>query len=492
MRKITADIHDLKGPHNRFYAKCIGAGRAGELMRYVPMKQLAQMQEECPFEYIRFHGLFHEEMNLVNRDKDGKLTFCFQYYDLLFDALLEHHIRPIVELGLMPDIMAKEEAYVFWWKMNKSMPKDLDEWSQLIEAVVRHFTYRYGEEEVKKWYFEVWNEPNHGGFFTESKNPEAYYMLYDRAAAAVKKVNPEYKVGGPATAGVLWIQETIEHCKQNNVPIDFISCHEYGVKGDFDPDGQAVTVLRDIDHIARNVTRAGKLCHEEGLEFLITEWSSSYSSRDAVHDSYFNAPYILHTIKHVNGHADMLSYWVFTDIFEEVTPPMTPFHGGFGLMNVQSIPKPAYNAYTFLHCLGDTELNCADEESFVCKSEDGVQILLWNIIQPDLTGTNNRDYFGRVLPAEELSDVPVELAGFEPDKEYEITCEMIGFKAGDAYTAYLEGNFTETPTREETAELIEKAKPDKYSLEVVADAEGRLIFTVPQTENCVDLITVKF
>lgn len=297
MRKIKANINDIKGPHNRYYANCVGAGRAGEVMRYVPMKQLAQLQKECPFHYIRFHGLFHEEMNLVDRDENGKLTFCFQYWDLLFDTLLEHQIRPVVELGLMPRTMAKDEAYVFWWQMNKSMPKDINEWSELVEAVVRHVTYRYGEEEVKKWYFEVWNEPNHPGFFTESKNPAAYYMLYDYAAHAVKKVNPAYKVGGPATAGVLWIQETIDHCRQNNVPIDFISCHEYGVKGDFDPDGQAVTVLRDINHIARNVSRVGKLCHEQGLEFLITEWSASYSSRDAVHDSYFSAPYLLHTIK---------------------------------------------------------------------------------------------------------------------------------------------------------------------------------------------------
>ena len=96
------------------------------------------------------------------------------------------------------------------------------------------------------------------------------------------------------------------------------------------------------------------------------------------------------------------------------------------------------------------------------------------------------------MPIVSVQDVPVELAGFEPDKEYKIICEMIGYKAGDAYTAYLEGNFTETPTRAEVEALREMAKPVKYELEAVADAEGRLVFTVPQTENCVDLVIIKF
>ena len=138
MRTIKAHVNLEKGKLDRYFSACIGAGRAAEVMRHIPMQQLKKMQKECPFRYIRFHGLFHEEMNIVRRNKDGSLTFCFQYVDLLFDSLLEANIRPIVELGLMPEIIAKEQAYVFWWKMNKSMPKDIGEWEALIEALPRH------------------------------------------------------------------------------------------------------------------------------------------------------------------------------------------------------------------------------------------------------------------------------------------------------------------------------------------------------------------
>ena len=490
MRKITANIQNEKGILNRFFANCIGAGRAGEVMRHIPMQQLQKIQTECPFRYIRFHGLFHEEMNIVSRDENGTIVFCFHYVDMLFDMLLETGIRPLVEIGLMPDAMAKDEAYVFWWKMNKSMPKNIKEWEALIDAFIRHITYRYGEEEIKKWYFEIWNAPNHKGFFTEYQNIDAYFTLYDSAARTIKSVNPEYKVGGPATAGMQWIKETIEHCRQNNIPLDFITSHSYGIKGDFDPEGNAIVYLPNIDKVSNEIRVHGEICKKAGLPLFITEWSSSYSPTDAIHDSYFNAPYVLRAIKRSEGYADMFSYWVYTDIFEENAPPAKSFHGGFGLMNMHSIPKPTYYAYTFLHRLGDTELFSDDEDSYVCKSDDGVQILLWNVKTPE-TNEGNRKYFSRPLPAKKMDDTAIEIGGLTPNTEYSVSTETIGYRSGDAYNAYLDGNFTELPTREETAELIEKSKPKKNVFKITADKNGTLSFAIPQTENSADLVTIE-
>lgn len=489
MRTITANIHQEKGKLDRFFSACIGAGRAGEVMRHIPMQQLKQMQAECPFRYIRFHGLFHEEMNIVHRNEDGSLSFCFQYVDLLFDSLLEADIRPIVELGLMPEIMAKEQEYVFWWKMNKSMPKEIKEWEALIEALVRHLTYRYGEEEIKNWYFEVWNEPNHRGFFTEYQNMDAYFELYDAAARAVKIVNPAYRVGGPATAGMKWIDELIEHCKEKNIALDFITSHSYGIKGDFDPEGNAIVYLPNVDKVSREIRQHGRICHDAGLPLIITEWSSSFSPTDFIHDNYYNAPYLLRAIKQSAGYADMFSYWTYTDIFEENGPPTKPFHGGFGLINTQSIPKPTYYAYCFLHKLGDTELLCEDKDAYVCKSEKEVQVLFWNIkCTPEKT--DNRKHFSKDLKAPSLPDAKISLDGFEPNKEYTVTRETIGYRMGDAYTAYLDMKLTELPTREETAELVEKAKPEKTVFTVRADENGTLAFTVSQTENEADLLII--
>ena len=135
MRQITVNVNCKKGKLNRYFQRCIGAGRAAEVMRYTAFEQLKQIQKDIGFEYIRFHGLFHEEMGIVQRMPGGKLLFNFQYVDLLFDSLLEIDLRPVVELGLMPDTMGEEKKYVFWWKMNISMPKDMSEWESLLNLV---------------------------------------------------------------------------------------------------------------------------------------------------------------------------------------------------------------------------------------------------------------------------------------------------------------------------------------------------------------------
>jgi len=382
MRIIRANVGQEKGKLNRYFCKCIGAGRAAEVMRYVAFEQLKQIQEDIHFEYIRFHGLFHEEMGVVRRGADGKLVYNFQYMDLLFDSLLSIGLRPVVELGLMPDILGCEKRYVFWWKMNISMPNDIKEWYELVEATVRHFTYRYGEEEVKKWYFEIWNEPNHRGFFTESQNIDKYFELYDSAARAVKSVCKEYRVGGPATAGIAWVRETIEHCHKENVPLDFLSTHNYPGRVAFDPDGTRQVYLSSLDELTDGFCKRGELCHENGYPLLITEWSASASPRDGVHDSYFSAPLILRAIKRCEGKVDMFSYWAYTDIFEEPGVPTTPFHGGFGLVANGCIPKPTFWTFAFYKKLKEKAGSCVyrDDNCVIVKTGDGeYRGILWNM-----------------------------------------------------------------------------------------------------------------
>lgn len=490
MRQIKADINSVKGKLNRYFSECIGAGRAAEVMRHAAYEQLCTLQRESHFNYIRFHGLFHDEMAVAYRAADGKIRYNFQYVDLLFDSLLDAEIRPVVELGLMPEALAATQERVFWWQMNKSMPKEMSEWYDLVYETVKHFTARYGECEVKKWYFEVWNEPNLAGFFTDSDKPESYFRLYDAAARAVKAVCADYRVGGPATAGPNWIDELLVYCKEHSTPIDFISAHQYGVEGAFDENGTRLTRIKPINYIIDIIKDAGDKCHKMGLPLLMTEWSTSYSCRDPIHDSYYSSAYILEVIKRCEGYADMLSYWVYTDIFEEVEPAKTMFHGGFGLFTVRSVPKPSYHTYRMLASLADTELNSTDPSSYICKDDEKLQILFWNNATPDIGDEVNLKYFKKPLPAAKLEDATVEIAGLEPGKSYEVTLESIGYRMGDCYNAFLDGGYGEHLTREETAELIEKSKPKKVSYTKSADACGTLVLTVAQSENQSDMITV--
>ncbi len=176
------------------------------------------------------------------------------------------------------------------------------------------------------------------------------------------------------------------------------------------------------------------------IELHYTEFNSSPSSRDPIHDTYQNAAWLLTTLKRTEGIASSMSYWTFTDIFEEAGPAMTSFHGGFGLLNLQGIKKPSFYSYKFLRQLGEIELMNSDSGSWVCKNKSGIQILFWNMQLPfNDTTVFNEIYFRKIIPAEDAGTVSVKIANV-PNGKYDLLVYKVGYHSNDAYTAYLEKN----------------------------------------------------
>jgi len=442
IRTISVDVNNTKGPLNTMFNECIGAGRANEGLRADWQQQLSETKKDCGFRYIRFHGLLTDDMAVYRIDRNGNPEYNYMYVDALFDYLLSIGIKPFVELGFMPQALASGKQTIFWWRGNVTPPKDYDKWAALVRNITEHFTERYGVDEVKTWYFEVWNEPNLSpGFWTGTQ--EEYFKLYKYSVTAIKSVNKAYRVGGPATAGAAWVPEMIDFCSKNNLPIDFISTHSYGVnQGFLDEYGNTGTVLSKNEMaVSGDVINSRKQIVNSAfpnLELHYTEWSASYTPSDPIHDSYHEAAYILQKLKQVGNAANSMSYWVFTDIFEESGPRFTPFHGGFGLMNTQGIKKPAYFAFKFLNQLGKIELLNADPASWTCKDENGnVQVLAWDYTYtlPD-DSVNNQEYYIRDLPSKSKGKIEIKVAGLKNGK-YKLEIYKTGYQVNDAYADYL-------------------------------------------------------
>jgi xylan 1,4-beta-xylosidase len=441
-RIINVDFSKTAGPLNTFFKECVSAGRANEGLRADWQQQLAYVKKECGFRYIRMHGLLTDDMAVYKEDKNGNPEYNFMYVDVLFDFLHSIGIKPFVELGFMPGALASGNQTIFWWRGNVTPPKDYEKWAALIRTLTQHFTERYGADEVKSWYFEVWNEPNLSpGFWTGSQ--QDYFRLYQYTAQAIKSVNKDYRVGGPATAGAAWEPELIDYCHKNNVPIDFISTHAYGVKqGYLDEFGNSGTVLdKNPMSVSGEVLESRKEIARSpmpDLELHYTEWSASYTPADPIHDSYHEAAYVLQKLKQVGSAANSMSYWVFTDIFEEAGPRFTPFHGGFGMLNIQGINKPVFYAYQFMNRLGNIELMNNDSASWVCRDTTGnIQALVW-----DFTNTHpgdsvhNQDYYIRDLPAITKGKMQLNITNV-PKGAYALEVYKVGYRSNDAYSSYL-------------------------------------------------------
>lgn len=495
-RVITIDYRQEKGKFNTFFKECVGAGRANEGLRADWQQQLRLVREECGFRYIRMHGLLCDDMGVYREDRTGNPQYNYQYIDVLYDFILSIGMKPFVELGFMPSALASGDRTIFWWKGNVTPPKDYQRWEKLIEHLVRHFTDRYGPEEVKSWYFEVWNEPNLTPYFWTGTQDD-YFKLYKHAAQAIKRVNPAYRVGGPATAGAAWESELIEFCHKNNVPIDFISTHSYGVEaGYLDQYGETGTILskdpwsvsKDVIESRREIA-ASPMPH---LELHYTEWSSSYTPADPIHDSYHQAAYILEKIKQVGDAAQSMSYWVFTDIFEEAGPRFTPFHGGFGLLNYQGIKKPAYHAFAFLNKMGEIELANNDTRSRACKNENGdLQILCWDFTFTLPDSINNQDYYIRDLPARPKGTLALDVNGI-PQGKYILETYRIGYQHNDPYSSYIQLNRPDQLTPLQVEFLKNQSSGQPTAREIIEiNPQGQYRREVPLHENDVYLFVIK-
>lgn len=495
-RPVIVDVDQVKGELNPFFKISVGAGRANEGLRADWQQQLAEIKRDADFRYIRMHGLLTDDMGVYKIDAQGREHYNFQYIDSLYDYILSIGMKPFVELGFMPSALASGDKTIFWWRGNVTPPHSYEKWETLIKKLVEHWTARYGADEVASWYFEVWNEPNLDGFWAGTQAD--YFKLYAHSARAIKSVDSRYRVGGPATAGAAWIPEMIAYCVTNKVPLDFVSTHSYGVnQGFLDEYGSTGTVLsKDELAVARDVLKNRKEISESampGLELHYTEWSSSYTPADPTHDSYHQAAYILQKLKQTGNAAQSMSYWVFTDIFEEPGPRFEAFHGGFGLMNVHGIKKPAYFAYQFLNRLAPVELISSDAQSIATKDKNGnVQLLMWDSTNRLPDGINNQQYFKQDLPPAEKGELDIHLKNLKKGR-YKLVVSTVGYKQNDAYTAYIGMGSPAQLTKAQVAELksLATGKPTEEKI-VKIKKDGQFKWKLSLRENDVYLVELIF
>ncbi|MEU8279959.1 beta-xylosidase [Microbispora bryophytorum] len=505
---------DSAFPH--VWSRCIGAGRANEALRADWQRQFADIVEACGVRYIRFHGVFHDDMFVYRESYGGGFgpdaplaepVYTFSYVDKVFDFILDCGVRPFVELGFMPRELATVTETLFWWGAHGSPPKDMARWVELVTRSVEHWIDRYGLDEVREWRFEVWNEPNLVPHFWTGTKTE-YFELYEQTVTAIKNIDPALKVGGPATSVFVpdarykgeaedraathetaaasdvdaldwrpvWIEDFIVWCAERGLPIDFISTHTYPTDFAFAADGEAVHITRYADATFDDLTLLRELVGSSAYpdaEIHITEWSTSPSSRDFIHDTVFAATSITRSYLQCATLADSISYWTFTDVFEEGGAGIGPFHGGFGLVNEGGVHKPTFHAFTMLERLGD-RLLLATSDGVVTRDSrtSAVSAVFFNY--PDdmgMKGLRAQNSYAATRALAEMGPsrrIRHSIGGLEPGSAFLV--EIVDWEHGNVAEAWYRLGSPLNPSRAESEHLSK-----------VADSLLRFTLTVPGT-----------
>ena len=337
---LTSKTSHIKTP----ILNCVGSGHASLSLRQDYRDHLKSTVRDIGFKHVRFHGILDDDMSTY---LNGHANLYNVYNSL--DFFLANNVRPIIELGFMPELLASNSSQtVFHYEGGISAPKDWGAFIAFITEFTAGMVDRYGLEEVRTWRFEVWNEPNCGFYVDETccgpecGNKAAYFELYENTAKAVKRVDKDLQVGGPATAQLSWLPEFIAFTQQNQVPVDFISSHLY-------PTDPVVPYTMDgfMDAIAASADVAAGI----NVPLVITEFNSGLGVPG--YDGPFGAAAVFH--QHLASQAvknlDTLSFWTFTDVFEEQGLISSPYYEEspkFGMQTLYGVPKPSYRAFQFI------------------------------------------------------------------------------------------------------------------------------------------------
>lgn len=411
-------------PNKKHWQFCVGSGHALLALRTDYTRQLKFIHDTLGIQYVRFHGIFDDDMSTMNSlavqmpvpGAERFTEYNFRACGVAYDNVLSAGMKPFVELSFMPRELAEDpdKTGAFYYRPIDCMPKDLSAWQEYIRQFIRFLLHRYGEEEVRTWYFEVWNEPDLNPVFFRGSRDD-YFRLYEATARAIKEVDPALRVGGPSTSGSKWVRSFRAFCEKNDVPLDFLSTHQYagdplgGVEDQGDPtndNDQAAPAGEEImreymQHMADALKDLPDGTFLDGFRAIMpdksettdipndvfiqnsaivrkqagpyplfyTEWNENAGFSSWTNDTRKVAAYDVKTALDVVDNVDGSSIWCFSDIFEELHPFPQPFHGGFGMLSQDGIPKPVYYALRMLAETGSERIDLGENAT---KGEVGI------------------------------------------------------------------------------------------------------------------------
>ena len=383
------------------------------------------------------------------------------------NRLLAAGMRPIMELSFMPTGLATNG--------DKSPPKDYNEWKNFIAAVAKRCIEKYGQDDVSKWYWEVWNEPDYVGFWNNT-DMDAYYTLYDNTVAALVSVIPNVLVGGPATTGAYAVSAFLKHTKSAGTRVNFVSCHNY-------PGGDAKGKVADANNLVEDSdTRINAIISNgystDDVKSFNTEWNSSYNGQgghvgDVITsmDNHWNVGFILKAVKlladKTSGDkpvAEVFSYWALTDVFDEGSGTdgihMTsksngnlPFDGVFGLMTFQGMRKASWNAFKMLNYTGSKRLQSSggtgtqdgiDAMATASDNGDAIQIIVYNYYKTLNTASGSGDSV-----TVQVNNLPAPLA----NKEIFVTQFVVDENHSNPYSVWVKQGKVANPSEANWREM---------------------------------------
>ncbi|MDF2859272.1 MAG: beta,4-xylosidase with transcriptional regulator of AraC/XylS family, partial [Neobacillus sp.] len=500
IKQVSISVQDKASQIVHFWKKLTTIGRAYDCLRSDLQQQIAMAARELNFQYIRFHGIFSDEMRIIAVNSDRSISYCWQYMDTFLDFLQEVRIRPFFDLTFMPSALKSKDVSIFWYKGNISAPRDIKAWLDLVRNFVRHCINRYGIDEVRLWYFEIWNEPD----FMWAGTKEEYFIFLQETIQALLEIDGELRVAGPSILqnskfSSMTISEIVDFINEKKIKMPYFTYHIYG-ENDFylnNKDGM-IPLLGGLDFVKECIDSYSseiKKLKYPVKEIHITEFNISAVRKNYLLDTMFPACYIINSALRNLGKLDSLGFWTLSDIFEENDQLSPPFGGGFGMITTEGIKKPSYYAYFFLNMLGDELLELTDD-MVITRRGGSIQILAYNYLFYDklfLSGDRSSLSFEHrydVFEDKPPLNISFQLSGLSG--KYRETRYTLDRDHGSAFDLYQKMGSPDNLTISDTKYLEYAARPTLqiFSHNIEDDFSGTM--QIPQHGICMMILEKQY
>jgi xylan 1,4-beta-xylosidase len=507
---LAVDAATVVRPWNRFYEKAVASDHAYTLLCTAygrnAQNALRKAHAQAGFQYVRFHGIFNDDVDVYSEDASGGPVYNWTRVDAIYDAVVAAGMRPMVEISFTPTGLASNRTQVqnLLWYNNKSpnvspptgSAGTWSKWAAMMAAFVRHLEDRYGAEEVRNnWYFEVWNEPSwmYGG------GVAGYWELYKETVAGVLAGDPMVRVGGPAGSSgetPSSIRTLIIGSINNSVKLDFLTYHRYGDDG-----GRPIANVNDAVAFHKEVMGIVDATVVRNMKFsgevINNEFGPSWMP-DVSRDNEVAATYIV-KMMHLLGSDPAVpapagyGYWAVSDLYEEInTGAATAFRqGNYGLLlkgdpqipESHDVAKPSFNAFRLLHMMGDQQLDVTGGTTAdgvgaaATRSADGkaVQILVYNHVN------------GGQADSSQSAVVSLTVNNLPFTGPVRVRQTIVDRGHANAYRAWLAMNGPPRPTQAQWVTLRDAAELCYYETTAQA-AAGSATLTFPSSVYGLNLV----
>lgn len=457
----------------------INGGSTADMLRSEIREHIILLKEALHFKYVRFWNIFSAAMLIDVSMKNGE--YNFSQLDSIFDFLIQHGLKPVIELGQKPKRIQQNVQDILVFENARIKFANINHWVEVIRAVFRHIVQKYGHTETADWMVELWYDEVYAVNFPEQYD---YFELFNHTYQTIRRYSNEILVGGCGLQGdynKALDTAFLEKWKQQEQMPDFLSCMYYAYeRGEIHQDiySKRSTDNDGFVHMIQKTWENMKTAGFGNTKLFVTEWNLTVSDRNFLNDTCFKGAYMIKNILDVYDKVDMVGYFVGSDRVSEYCDTGSLLFGGTGLVTKDGILKPAGFAVEFLNRLypyvaakGSNYLittDCKDNYGIVCHNQKRLNYNYYFIKENEVLKDSIWKYFEDREPLE----LKLHLTDLN-DGEYKAKFYRINERSGSVINIWKELDFERELSRNDIKYFRRVCEP-KLSIKKI-DVDGGAI-----------------